>query len=170
MMLAFANHNPREIFTMRNQDFLKTTGSKEDHWEESKIVGYCQIGNSHFPIIEVQKNSINSTKQIKSNIDCTTRNQLFQFELNGQLLAAIEAEESSNPSSDAAGFLTEREMQIATLVAKGNSNKQIASQLNISTWTVSTHLRRIFVKLGVDTRAAMVYRCVALNDNPSLSI
>ncbi len=65
-------------------------------------------------------------------------------------------------TSDTANFLTERETQIAALVAKGNSNKQIANQLSISIWTVSTHLRRIFVKLGVDTRAAMVYRCTDL--------
>jgi hypothetical protein len=41
-------------------------------------------------------------------------------------------------------------------------NKQIAHQLHISEWTVATHLRRIFAKLGVDTRAAMVYRCAFL--------
>jgi DNA-binding NarL/FixJ family response regulator len=45
-------------------------------------------------------------------------------------------------------------------VATGLVNKQIAFQLRISEWTVSTHLRRIFAKLGVDTRAAMVSRCL----------
>jgi DNA-binding NarL/FixJ family response regulator len=55
--------------------------------------------------------------------------------------------------------LTSREMQIAKLVAKGRANKQIAAELEISEWTVSTHLRRIFAKLDVDTRAAMVVKC-----------
>jgi DNA-binding CsgD family transcriptional regulator len=32
----------------------------------------------------------------------------------------------------------------------------IASVLEISVWTVSTHLRRIYAKLGVSSRAAMV--------------
>jgi DNA-binding CsgD family transcriptional regulator len=50
-------------------------------------------------------------------------------------------------------------LQIAAFVAAGHPNKQIASRLHISEWTVSTHLRRIFMKLGVDSRAAMVYRC-----------
>jgi DNA-binding CsgD family transcriptional regulator len=45
------------------------------------------------------------------------------------------------------------------LVADGLVNKQIADVLRISEWTVSTHLRRVFAKLGVDTRAAMVSRC-----------
>lgn len=59
-------------------------------------------------------------------------------------------------------LLSEREIQIAELVAHGQSNKQIANQLKISEWTVSTHLRRIFVKLNVDSRAEMVYRCASL--------
>lgn len=61
--------------------------------------------------------------------------------------------------SSAANQLTARELQIVSLVAAGRVNKEIATQLSISTWTVSAHLRRIFAKLGVDTRAAMVSRC-----------
>jgi DNA-binding NarL/FixJ family response regulator len=59
-------------------------------------------------------------------------------------------------------LLTKRELQIVVLVAEGNCNKQIAERLRISEWTVSTHLRRIFAKLRVDSRAAMVYRCTQL--------
>ena len=55
--------------------------------------------------------------------------------------------------------LTPRETQIARLVADGLVNKEIATRLSISEWTVSTHMRRIFAKLGVETRAAMVLRC-----------
>lgn len=57
-----------------------------------------------------------------------------------------------------ADVLTPRELQIALLVAKGRLNKQIADQLKVSEWTVSSHLRRIYAKLGVHTRAAMVAR------------
>ena len=55
-----------------------------------------------------------------------------------------------------ADALSPREREIARMVAKGYTNKMIASVLDISLWTVSTHLRRIFAKLGVSTRAAMV--------------
>ena len=44
------------------------------------------------------------------------------------------------------------------MVAKGYPNKTIASVLDISTWTVASHLRRVFSKLGVSSRAAMVAR------------
>jgi DNA-binding CsgD family transcriptional regulator len=54
--------------------------------------------------------------------------------------------------------LSPREQEIARMVAKGYPNKTIAAVLEISSWTVSTHLRRVFAKLGVRTRAAMVAR------------
>jgi DNA-binding CsgD family transcriptional regulator len=38
----------------------------------------------------------------------------------------------------------------------------IADVLNISSWTVCTHLRRIFAKLGVGSRAAMVAQLLEL--------
>ena len=54
--------------------------------------------------------------------------------------------------------LTPREQEIVRMVAKGYPNKTIAGVLNISCWTVDTHLRRTFAKLGVASRAAMVAR------------
>lgn len=42
------------------------------------------------------------------------------------------------------------------MVAKGHTNQAIADVLGISSWTVSTHLRRVFAKLHVNSRAAMV--------------
>ena len=51
--------------------------------------------------------------------------------------------------------LTPREHEIARLTSKGFSNKEIARILEISTHTVSTHLRRSFDKLGEQKRAAL---------------
>ncbi len=52
--------------------------------------------------------------------------------------------------------LSPREREIVRLVAKGLPNKAIAAVLEVSTWTVATHLRRVFAKLGVNTRSEMV--------------
>ena len=54
--------------------------------------------------------------------------------------------------------LSPREQEIARMVAKGYANKTIAAVLDISSWTVGTYLRRLFSKLGVCSRAAMVAR------------
>lgn len=54
--------------------------------------------------------------------------------------------------------LSPREQEIVDLVAKGFPNKSIAYILDISPCTVATHLRRVFSKLGVSSRAEMVAR------------
>lgn len=56
--------------------------------------------------------------------------------------------------------LSPREREVVRLVAKGLSNKGIALVLNISCWTVSTHMRRIFTKLGVGSRAEMITKAL----------
>lgn len=50
--------------------------------------------------------------------------------------------------------LTERESEVLVLVTKGMGNKEIAAQLFISTNTVKRHLKSIFTKLDVNSRAA----------------
>jgi DNA-binding NarL/FixJ family response regulator len=69
-----------------------------------------------------------------------------------------EANRPKESSPDPPAPLSPREFEIARMVAKGYANKSIASVLDISCWTVSSHLRRIYVKLGVTSRAAMVAR------------
>lgn len=60
--------------------------------------------------------------------------------------------------------LSPREQQIARMVAHGRTNQSIATSLEISIWTVSTHLRRIFAKLAVSSRAEMVAHLLADTD------
>lgn len=62
-------------------------------------------------------------------------------------------------------LLTRRELQVALMVCQGRGNKQIAHQLHLSEWTISSYLRRIYVKFGVRTRAAMVAKLMSCNLN-----
>ena len=53
--------------------------------------------------------------------------------------------------------LTGRECQILSLVARGLTNKQIASALEISNGTVQRHVHNILVKLGISNRTEAAY-------------
>ena len=53
--------------------------------------------------------------------------------------------------------LSEREIEVLRLVAKGLTNRQIAQSLHLSEKTVGHHLEHIFNKIGVSTRGAAVY-------------
>jgi LuxR family maltose regulon positive regulatory protein len=48
--------------------------------------------------------------------------------------------------------LTEREIEVLTLIAEGLSNPEIAEKLVLSVGTVKTHVKHIYGKLGVDDR------------------
>ncbi|MEZ0366363.1 LuxR C-terminal-related transcriptional regulator [Mycobacterium sp. pUA109] len=52
--------------------------------------------------------------------------------------------------------ITDREREIAMLVAAGLSNRQIADRLTVSVRTVDGHLYRIFAKLGIERRDQLV--------------
>ncbi|KXK60614.1 LuxR family transcriptional regulator [Micromonospora rosaria] len=52
--------------------------------------------------------------------------------------------------------LSQRELEVLTLVARGSSNRETAARLFISEATVKTHLLHVYAKLGVNDRAAAV--------------
>lgn len=54
--------------------------------------------------------------------------------------------------------LSERERHVLVLVSRGLSNKRIALMLAITPETVKAHVKRIFSKLEVGTRAEAVFR------------
>jgi two-component system, NarL family, nitrate/nitrite response regulator NarL len=54
--------------------------------------------------------------------------------------------------SDSKFGLTERELQLVSLISAGGSNKEIAESLGITEATVKRHLANVFDKTGVSTR------------------
>ncbi len=133
---------------------------KQNEGLPSNTIGEFTIDNHHYLILLLPKEpSINLTEQSEEKVF----KEISYFEIQGQYCAIIEAKPNSNKNKPSlADLLTKRELQIASLVALGRVNKQIAKQLHISEWTVASHIRRIFDKLGVDSRAAMVYHCAPL--------
>jgi DNA-binding CsgD family transcriptional regulator len=55
----------------------------------------------------------------------------------------------------ASGELTDAEERVASLAARGASNKEIAAKLYVSVHTVEAHLSRVYRKLGVRSRAQL---------------
>lgn len=60
------------------------------------------------------------------------------------------------PPPSPAEILTRRELQVAMLIADGHCDKEIARRLGISGYTVREHIRRIFAKLNLGRRSAIV--------------
>lgn len=74
--------------------------------------------------------------------------------LPGDVEAVVDAaghertEQATNPAG-----LTEREVEVLRLIARGRSNRQVAEELVISPKTVGSHVEHIYAKTAVSTRA-----------------
>jgi DNA-binding NarL/FixJ family response regulator len=75
-----------------------------------------------------------------------------------KLVAQIARQAESQPIEQ----LSERELEVLTLTAKGYTNKAIGAQLKISDRTVQGHLAHIFNKLQAGSRTEAVMRAVSL--------
>jgi DNA-binding NarL/FixJ family response regulator len=76
----------------------------------------------------------------------------------GKLMASL----FKRPEKSAVEPLTDRELDVLRLAAKGYTNKAIGLQLHISDRTVQGHLAHIFAKLQATSRTEAVMRAVSL--------
>lgn len=144
-----ANNSPEDCIT---QKALLDLGI-----DFTEILCKFRFNNHDCLVIELAENS-----NIPSHNDHSST-EICHFKVNDCSCAIVmKATNQTTDDLNLSVVLTARELQIATLVALGCPNKQVADKLHISEWTVATYLRRVFAKLGVDTRAAMTYRCASL--------
>ncbi|MBO7624415.1 MAG: response regulator transcription factor [Bacteroidales bacterium] len=74
--------------------------------------------------------------------------------MEGKLLAAFNAREEECAGETVCG-LSEREVEVLKVIAKGATNKMAADELNLSVHTVITHRKNIVRKTGIKTLAGL---------------
>jgi DNA-binding CsgD family transcriptional regulator len=108
----------------------------------------CDIARDHLRAL------VDSLHDLADGDDGTSECVLLDQDINGRRYLLVRLP----PLARNAPVLSPRELEIVRLIAEGHSNKVIAAVLDISAWTVSTHVRRVFNKLSVTSRAAVVAR------------
>lgn len=97
-----------------------------------------------------------SRKMLLETIQAATRgDSLLEAGVMARLLAHVHTGgRRSSPATE--NPLTERELEVLQAVARGETNKGVALQLDITERTVKAHLTSVYNKLGVDSRAAAI--------------
>ena len=127
---------------------LVLTTYDDDEWVFDAIragaSGYLLKDTSRQKIVE----AIRGTMDGKSFVDPA---------IAGKLLNQV-ASRQTQPASILTDKLTERELDVLRLIAKGINNSEIAIQLHLSEGTVRNHVSAILEKLGVSdrTQAAVI--------------
>jgi len=82
--------------------------------------------------------------------------------LDAEIVQKMMSQIAGSPETDPVEKLTDRELEVLTLVGKGYTNKAIGVQLGISDRTVQGHLAHIFGKLNASSRTEAVMRAVSM--------
>jgi DNA-binding CsgD family transcriptional regulator len=62
---------------------------------------------------------------------------------------------TAEPETSGWAALTTSELTVARLVAEGLTNREVAERLFVSPHTVNSHLRHVFLKLGINSRVEL---------------
>jgi DNA-binding NarL/FixJ family response regulator len=92
-----------------------------------------------------------------ANCVCTDAHVTIDFDAENDLGAPLVVMRvpDRSPAHRLLASLSERELEVASLVAEGLANKQIAARLQIALATVKDHVHSILSKTGVPNRAAI---------------
>jgi DNA-binding CsgD family transcriptional regulator len=100
-----------------------------------------------------QRRRVEARRHLRAALDLFGRVGLPPWEARAraELRASGETARKRDPSTR--DHLTPQELQIARLVATGKSNPEVAAQLFLSPRTIDYHLRKVYAKLEISSRA-----------------
>ena len=147
---------------MPEMDGLEATREITDHHKETKVIvlttfdldeyvyGALRAGASGFLLKDAEGDQLINAVRIVASGDAIvapsiTRRLISEF-----------AQRPTSPEVDGLDELTERELEVLKLIAKGMSNIEIGQELFVSETTVKTHVSHILTKLQLRDRVQAV--------------
>jgi DNA-binding NarL/FixJ family response regulator len=147
---------------LRNRSSLRLVKMVKKNFADAKIImmdliplqadvfEFVQAGVSGFMLKDISVNEFLKTirsvykglQVLPQNLTGSLFSQIVDHAVNGEKPSAL----------DESVRMTKRERQVIELIADGNTNKEIAQKLHLSTHTVKSHVHNILEKLSLSTR------------------
>ncbi|RPI66861.1 MAG: DNA-binding response regulator [Ignavibacteriales bacterium] len=149
--LGFQSQNSLRVVKLIKKNFQETKIIAKDLIPlQSDVFEFVKAGVSGFILKDAR-----STEFFKTIRSVYKGTQVLPPHLTGSLFSQIieHAVSGFKPSAIAEAVrMTKRERQVIELIADGNTNKEIAESLHLSTHTVKSHVHNILEKLSLNTR------------------
>jgi DNA-binding CsgD family transcriptional regulator len=128
----------------------------ERHAESGRPLDEARTRLLYGEFLRRDRRRVEARSQLRSAIEVFERLGAVPWEdrARSELRATGETARKREPST--LTQLTPQQVQIVRLVAEGATNKEVAAQLFLSARTVDYHLRNVFVKLGISSRAELI--------------
>jgi DNA-binding NarL/FixJ family response regulator len=149
--LGLRSQNSLKVVKLINQDFQETKIIVMDLVPlQTDVFEFVQAGVSGFMLKDIQvkeflktiRSVYKGTRVLPPNLTGSLFSQIVEHALSRSKTSVIT--ESTR--------MTNRERQVIELIADGCTNKEIAQNLHLSTYTVKSHVHNILEKLALNTR------------------
>jgi Response regulator containing a CheY-like receiver domain and an HTH DNA-binding domain len=155
--LGLRNQNSLQIVKLTKQDFPETKIIVMDLIAlQADVFEFVQAGVSGFILKDASiTDFLKTIRSVYQGLHILPPN------LTGSLFSQIveNAINESKPSAIVESTrLTKREKQVIALIADGSTNKEIAQNLHLSTYTVKSHVHNILEKLALHTRVQIAFQ------------
>lgn len=146
---------------MKEMDGIEATKKIIENWQEAKIIIVTSFLDDEkvYPALEAGATSYllktSAASKIAEAIRSTYAGKpILEPEVTGKIMSRMREKTQDNPHDQ----LTNREIEILMLIAKGKTNQEIADELFIAVKTVKVHVSNILGKLDVQDRTqAVIY-------------
>lgn len=155
--IRLCNEAPPDVvlmdLKMPDMDGVQTTRQLLERHPQLKIVALTSFGEEDLVRAELQAGAIG---YLLKNVSAAELAQAIRSAhsgrptLAGEAAMALLGSATGMPNPDDA--LTERELEVLQLMARGLSNPEMARLLHVSRFTIKNHVSSILSKLGVSTR------------------
>jgi len=149
--LGLRSQNSLQIVKLVKKNFQETKIIVMDLFPlQADVLEFVRTGVSGFMLKDVSVTEF--LKTIRSVYEGV---QMLPPNLTGSLFSQIVEHAIDGTKSTILNELvrmTKRERQVIELIADGNTNKEIAQELHVSTYTVKSHVHNILEKLSLSTR------------------